>query len=245
MQLPYYKQLGFGAEVYQSYVTVGMAPWSMKALIGIISDTVSIRGYHKRYWIVAVSLFGVSGILLLALLPKQDNPWIAIISALMFLFCNLQTATTDLLCEGKYAEKMAEKPETGSDMVTYVWVCIQVGGLVAAIVVGPLVDATKVRYLFWLALPFSIAIVLPTLAGWLPEERKINAKRIDTSKIKEQPRIFGLALCMGISGLVVSLANMIANDYFLLTITLGTAILMVIMSHNCLPPMLANANTYM
>ena len=37
-----------------------------------------------------------------------------------------QVATCDLLCEGKYAEKMQEKPETGGAMVSYAWGCFQV-----------------------------------------------------------------------------------------------------------------------
>ena len=43
----------------------------------------------------------------------------------MFL-ANMQIATCDLLCEGKYAELMQQKPHTGSTMVSYVWGCFQV-----------------------------------------------------------------------------------------------------------------------
>ena len=46
----------------------------------------------------------------------------------------------DLLCEGRYASKMQERPATGSMMVSYVWGLFQFGALVAALLVGPLAD---------------------------------------------------------------------------------------------------------
>lgn len=58
----------------------------------------------------------------------------------------------DLLCEGRYASKMQERPATGSMMVSYVWGLFQFGALVAALLVGPLADQ---------ALP-----VLPVLLYW-------------------------------------------------------------------------------
>jgi hypothetical protein len=51
---------------------------------------------------------------------------------------NLEIATADLLCEGKYAELMQAKPKTGSTMVSYVWGCFQLGSLFAAFFVGPM-----------------------------------------------------------------------------------------------------------
>ncbi|KAJ1465434.1 hypothetical protein T484DRAFT_1864792, partial [Baffinella frigidus] len=57
-------------------------------------------------------------------------------------------ATCDLLCEGKYAEKMQEKYETGGAMVSYVWGCFQVGALLASLFVGPVADAYDPQIIF-------------------------------------------------------------------------------------------------
>ena len=57
----------------------------------------------------------------------------AYFAALLFFFASLDMATADLLCEGKYAEKMMEKPETSSDLVSWVWGVYQLGSLTASV----------------------------------------------------------------------------------------------------------------
>ena len=54
-----------------------------------------------------------------------------------------QIAAVDLLVEGQYAKLMVAMPHTGSDCVTWVWVCYMLGSLLAMWVVGPLSDLFK------------------------------------------------------------------------------------------------------
>ena len=50
--LPYFKDyMGVSTEVYQAMTTVAWTPWSLKPLVGILSDVVPIRGYHKRWYV--------------------------------------------------------------------------------------------------------------------------------------------------------------------------------------------------
>lgn len=90
-------------------------------------------------------------------------------------FTNLEIATADLLCEGRYAEEMQAKPKTGSTMVSYVWGLIQFGGLVSACFVGPLADAYNPRVIFWGCVPLALAIVIPTALGYLGDP-KVRAR---------------------------------------------------------------------
>merc|ERR1712176_168859 len=57
--LPYFKLLGVNGDRYQSFRTLSITPWSLKPLIGTISDTTPLFGYHKRWYIAVACLGGV------------------------------------------------------------------------------------------------------------------------------------------------------------------------------------------
>ena len=60
--LPYFRDvLDIRGAQYQALFTVARLPSSLKALIGMLSDTVPIGGYHKRYYIVLAGLMGGLG----------------------------------------------------------------------------------------------------------------------------------------------------------------------------------------
>ncbi|KAJ1483457.1 folate-biopterin transporter, partial [Baffinella frigidus] len=93
-------------------------PWAIKGAIGVLSDAYPLFGWHKKSYILIVAVFGTGAFTALAqALPIKSA---AMAGCLMFL-ANMQIATCDLLCEGKYAELMQTKPHTGSAMVSYVW----------------------------------------------------------------------------------------------------------------------------
>lgn len=54
-QLPYFKSIGVTGQMYQSYGTVAMTPWAMKAAIGMISDSLPVFGYHKKPYMIGAS----------------------------------------------------------------------------------------------------------------------------------------------------------------------------------------------
>lgn len=103
--LPYYKGLGVSGRDYQVYGTISVAPFSMKALIGVISDSVPLFGWSKASYIMVSAVLGSLSYMVLgsALLSAK-------VAALFFFLVNIELAVVDLLCEGKYAEKMRAKP---------------------------------------------------------------------------------------------------------------------------------------
>jgi MFS family permease len=84
--------------------------------------------------------------------------------------CCWQIATSDLLCEGKYAELMQTKPKTGSTMVSYVWGCYQLGSLIASLFVGPIADNYNPQIIFWFCVPLAASIIVPTALDFLSDE---------------------------------------------------------------------------
>lgn len=45
-QLPYFKSIGITGQRMQSFAIVASTPWAMKAVIGIVSDSMPILGEH-------------------------------------------------------------------------------------------------------------------------------------------------------------------------------------------------------
>ena len=92
------------------------------------------------------------------------------VCAVLFFLATAELAIVDLLCEGKYAEMMVKHPETGADLVTWVWLSYHIGTLIGSALTGPMADYVSPRAVFWVALPLAAQILIPTLSGALMGE---------------------------------------------------------------------------
>lgn len=242
--LPYFKALGITGEKYQSYGTVAQTPWAMKAAIGLVSDTVPLFGYHKRSYIILVSIMGAVSFGVIGFV--QFSAWLAPLAAFLLLMGQLQLATVDLLCEGKYAEMMVSKPESGSDLVTYVWGLYMVGTFIGSVVAGPVADHFNPRYIFIVCLPLAAQVIFPTIAGWLPEERVENEHSvIRMDKIRTHPDLFKLSIAMTVGAMAVGFSALLGNGNVQSGISVAVAFILCVLGSKWLPGMLKQANLYM
>lgn len=242
--LPYFKHLNITGDRYQSYITVAQTPWAMKAAIGLLSDTVPFFGYHKRSYILLVSVFGTVCFAIIG--GVQFNEALGPLAAILLMMGHLQLATVDLLCEGKYAEMMVSKPESGSDLVTYVWALYMVGTFLGSVIAGPMADHTNPRYIFLICLPLAAQVIFPVAAGWLPEERiPPEQSGFRRDKIAAHPDLFKLSTMMTISALIVGTSALFGSGSVQSSVSVATAIVLCVLGHVWLPPMLRQANLYM
>lgn len=189
------------ASTLQIFVMVSMIPWSIKPLIGLCSDYILIFGYHKRGWLVISLVFGsVSSIILF--FQDSSNPYVLVIC---FVGINFEIALYDLLSEGKYAEIRRENKDLGSDLTTFTQVLQTSGQLAGTCLVGFLSDLNMFGVLYVLTLVFCVIPIVPTLLGFLPEERKGSGVfRFSPPEGVKKETIIIIIFC-GLSGLVVSL----------------------------------------
>eukprot|EP00123_Amoebidium_parasiticum_P021852 comp7493_c0_seq1/m.3156 comp7493_c0_seq1/g.3156 ORF comp7493_c0_seq1/g.3156 comp7493_c0_seq1/m.3156 type:complete len:624 (-) comp7493_c0_seq1:377-2248(-) len=244
-QLPYFqKYMGLDGADYQIYSTVAQTPWAVKALMGTVSDAIPIFGYHKRYYIVFASIVGTIGFALVAALPLDRSS--AAIAALLFMLGHFQLALVDLLCEGKYAELMVKHPHTSSDVVSWVWGMVSFGSLVSAAAIGPLADAGYIRSIYWICVPLAAQVIIPTLLGYLPEERlPVQRRGIQWAKLRTHQSVFVLALLMAGAAFGLALANLFGNRIFVLVYSVLSSTLLVLVGFKVLPHGLAACNLYM
>lgn len=240
-QLPYFKKLGVNGELYQSYGTVASTPWSLKAAIGLLSDTIPLFGYHKKYYIIFVSILGTASFAALGFLKMSAS-----VAAFLLLLGNLQLATVDLLCEGKYAEKMVEHPESGSDLVSLVWGLVNLGQFAGSVLAGPIADHGLPRYIFLICLPLAAQVIIPTACGALPDAKvPVENRGIRMDKIRKHPQLFKLSIAMTLGSLAVGLSALVPGGTVQASVSFATSVLLAIVGSMWLPRMLGNANLYM
>lgn len=167
--LPIYKGIfGVDAAQQQLYTMLVWAPWSLKPLLGLLSDLVLCGGYHKRWWLVQSLAVGVTGAGLSLLAFTQR-------SALGFALClgavQLELSFYDLMSEAHYSAIARDNSETGSDIVTFVQGLQTAGGVVAMLMVGPMSDAGLFVPMLVVVTALTLFPLIPTVSGWLPEER--------------------------------------------------------------------------
>lgn len=166
--------------LYASYNVVGPRmqifggvtglPWAMKPILGLLSDCLPIRGYNKGPYIAISSVMGVVALALLGAAPQGLLSIERVVGCLFIL--SLQLSTCDLLTEAKYAEKMQEKPEHGPDLMTFVWFGLQVGGLAATVLVGPLMSHWGPKAPYLIACFPAALMIIPAAKNYLEETPK-------------------------------------------------------------------------
>jgi folate/biopterin transporter len=220
-------------------MTLAALPWGTKALFGSLSDSVPLCGYTKRGYIIVslILLASVAG----ALANVQEiSPRTA---AGLFCLGNLGICIVDLLMEGKYSELMRTKGEGRSDIVTYVWLCCMGGGLLAAVIAGPLADQGIIQPLAWGAMVTALFPILPLLCGWLPEDRQVGCCL--TGKMRQNRGVFGLALIMSLAAFAIAMATLYGTPYTKLFVALGAGLVLLVVADKALPPILSSCNMFM
>eukprot|EP00047_Mylnosiga_fluctuans_P003367 m.228796 g.228796 ORF g.228796 m.228796 type:complete len:516 (-) comp11791_c0_seq1:56-1603(-) len=243
--LPYCRLvLDIDSTRYQTFRTVALSPWSMKAFFGVVSDTVPLFGYYKKYYIFIGSSLAVAAFAILATMPLTASA--ADFAAMLFFLGNMAVVVVDLLCEGRYAELMVEKPYTGSDLVSYIWGVYQIGQLLVSGVVGPMADAGYARGMFYICVPLAAQILVPTGLNYLGEKQLPPAeRRIRVDKIKAHKGIFTLASAMALAAVILIPVSMFAGDTAVLVYALLSSAAMCALGFAVLPRMLAQCNLYM
>lgn len=172
--LPVYKGvLGVDAATLQFYAMLIMTPWAVKPLLGLLSDLVRCGGYHRRWWLVQSLVCGCAGAgLSLLALTRQS----ALGLALCFAAVQLEISMYDLMAEAHYSGITRDNPKIGADMVTAAQGLQMAGAVVAMSFVGVLSDHQAFVPLLLVVGGLLLVPIVPTLWGWLPEQRQVSAQ---------------------------------------------------------------------
>jgi hypothetical protein len=211
---PLLKLMGVDAVQVQVYGALAMSPWTVKPLLGVLSDLIAIGGYHKRYWMLGSIVIGITGA---ALMVVDIRTPVVIVTFLIMI--HFEIAVTDLLMEGQYAEMMRKNPHTGSDIVTLSNGFQQFGFIIGMCFIGPLADVGLFRVSNIIALVLCATPIIPILLGFLPEVKRVAAPLVlvDTLRIRKDWRIVVVVALTGISAPAMAAISVFASKWLGLT----------------------------
>lgn len=199
MMLPFFRN-SVDAGTLQLYMMIVMLPWGLKPVLGLLSDLILIGGYKKRGWVLigcAIATFSAAGLFFALHIPLGVT--------LLMMGIQFQISIIDLLSEAKYSEIRKETPELGSDASTLAQGLQSVGAILVMTFVGFLADAKLFYAMFIITACLVVAPIPPTLLGWLPEIRVLEAsffQLIDREQLYRDRFVIGVVGFCGLSSMV-------------------------------------------
>jgi folate/biopterin transporter len=159
---------------------VTMAPWALKPLFGILSDTLFIAGYSKLPYISMTVIPATISCILIALLW----PITPVMFTLLLFIIHLHMSMVDLFTEAKYSEKIRKNPDKGPALISFIWSGIFAFDILGIVIVGMLVTVMqdKVHYVYLIPASFLFLSIYPTCSNWIGDfhlDFKEGSKLVD------------------------------------------------------------------
>jgi len=210
----------------------------------LVSDCFPINGYNKAPYILIASLLGVGALSMLGAAPQSSLPIEKVVGCLFLVA--LQFSTCDLLTEAKYAEKMQAKPEHGPDLMSFVWFGLQVGGLVATVIVGPTMTKFGPKAPYLVALVPAAMIIWPAARNYLEEKPKTASEiQENRQQLFQQKEACILCIMMFVGTLVLTYLGIAFESVKLNAIAaVIVAVVMLVSFSIVLKPIIAKVNAF-
>merc|ERR1719240_464519 len=161
-------------------------------------------------------------------------------------FVQLQFSTCDLLTEAKYAEKMQSNPEHGPKLMTFVWFGLQTGGLVATMMVGPMLSHYGPHFPYLVALVPATFIMIPMGRNYMEEVRS-NPEELAKSRARlmQQKEACALCLLMFVGTIILTFLGIFYESAKVNAIAaIVVAMVMLISFSVVLKPVIAKVNAF-
>ncbi|KAL4087695.1 hypothetical protein PRIC1_013583 [Phytophthora ramorum] len=171
--------------------TIMKAPWRVKPLYGILSDSLPLFGYHRKSYMMLCSVLGMAATLTLAVPDLVTTPSMAV---LLLMLQSLSIAFTDVVIDARTVEMSRLDPKHGaSDLQSVSWITLSVGGMLGSFLSGPATHNLGVRGVFCLAAvgPFTNLV----FSMFMEEAKSTLSKRQFVSSAKKQVRQLKDAVC--------------------------------------------------
>mmetsp|Transcript_42878 Transcript_42878/g.100605 ORF Transcript_42878/g.100605 Transcript_42878/m.100605 type:complete len:566 (+) Transcript_42878:176-1873(+) len=243
--VPYlYAKYKVPAPQVQIFNGMTQLPWSMKPIIGLLSDVLPIFGYNKAPYMIITALLGASAVLYVGLVPTSVLPVILVVCGLFLL--SLQFSTCDLLSEAKYAEKMATAPSHGPGLLTYVWAGLSVGGIVALLLSGFTISKFGPQAVFCIAAVPVLMLFIPVGCGYL-EEKQVTSEELQKarSSFYKQKEACMLCVLMLVGSLsIIGVGLRFASPAINCAVSVSVALVMLLAFSMVLSPVIAKFNAF-
>lgn len=228
----------------QLYHCATNLPWALKPIIGILSDALPIRGYHKGPYMMVSSICGGTALAVLGLVPHHILSIHGVV--ICFVFKSVQISTCDLLLDAMIAEKIQAAPAYAPALTTYMSVGLTAGGLLSSLGTGPILHRFGPKTCFTIASVPALAVAVPIALGYLQEVPKSREEVKQTRRrLLGQKSVLFLCALMLCSAVGLSVMGLVSHDPKRnMKIALAIAVLTLISYSVVLNPIIAKFNAF-
>lgn len=224
------------------YAGVMSLPWALKPAIGMVSDYFPVNGYSKAPYILFSSIVGSLALFALGWFRTQLP-----VTAVVFLCfcCQYQFSTVDLLTEAQYARALKGKPESGPNLISFVWGGMTVASIMAIVCSGWMLSHGTPWALYTVGAVPAAFIIIPTLGNWLQEEKQTTEEvEQQRSSIRNQQEACVLCAVMLCSTLTLSWSGMVLSTKANALVSLGVLLVVLGAFSVLLNPIIAKVNAF-
>jgi len=210
----------------QIYSAIGMLPFAMKPLIGMLSDAFPICGYQKNPYMMITTFVGLCGLATIAASGMVDMNVRALVIG---LFCiMIMVSTADVLTEAKYAERIRAFPEKGPDFVTLVWLMVACGGLLATVTLGHVLEVASPNWVYAICLLPAALTLFPVIMNYL-DERKLTQEEVLAVRAEyfAQGELVVLVVLVGGASIILMVVGLTSTNVYL-TLSIGLVMAFII-----------------
>ncbi|GMF21254.1 unnamed protein product [Phytophthora lilii] len=167
------------------------APWRIKPLYGILSDSLPLFGYHRKSYMMLCSALGAAATLTLAVPDLVTTPVVAV---LVLMLQSLSVAVIDVVIDARVVEISRLDPIHGAnDLQSVSWIATSLGGMLGAFLSGPATDGLGVRGVFGVATVGPLTTLM--FSATMEEPKTTLSKRNFVSSAKKQVGQLKSAIC--------------------------------------------------
>lgn len=241
-----YTDYGVSAVQMQIYAGVTLLPWSLKPIIGLVSDVLPLGGYNKAPYFILACAFGSAAMFAVGLAPVGGLATTLLV--MCFFAVALQISTCDLLAEAKYSTKLQEIPLYGPDLLSYVWFGMTLGGLIGYAISGVVIVDLGPEWAYLICAPFAALAIIPVAMGFM-EERAQTSDDVRATRRKflvDQNETCFLCLLMFFGDVVVLVVGLCYSSAAVNCAVSVSVLLMLLAAFSLLlTPVIAKFTVYM
>lgn len=228
----------------QIYKSLMMLPASMKPVWGIVSDMLPIAGYHRAPYMLISSAVGIAGLAVVGFVPHDS---LALQMAVGCLFCGMaQVMICDLMTEAKYAERMRENPKYGPDLMSYVWMGVFLGHLVATACTGIILESWGPKVMLGLCVIPAAFIILPICMNYMDEKKDTPEESVAIrQRFIKQTEVLILVFLMACATLSMVAVGLLQDNVWVnLSVALTMGIIVNVAFFMLTRPIIGKMNCY-
>jgi folate/biopterin transporter len=156
--------LGLNPAQMSALTGVAALPWVIKPILGFISDSLPIFGYHRRPYLILSGLLG--SIVWIMLGTVVDDLWSATVSLLLI---SLSVAISDVIVDSLVVERTRQESlKKAGSLQSLTWGTSTLGGLITAYISGWLLQHLSNQTIFVITAVFPLIVAM--VAGLITEK---------------------------------------------------------------------------